>query len=229
MIEDALRGHGTRARAVHEKAYLKSDLEHLGTTVPQTRRAVTTAVRGRTLTHADVLATVDELWSTGVFELRFAAVELLVVAAKRDLLVARDLALVETLVRASRTWALVDPLAIYVTGALAGGAGRVLDRWARDDDFWIRRAAMLALLVPLRAGGGDFDRFARYADAMLDDTEFFIRKAIGWVLRETSKRRPDLVAAWLMPRAARAAGLVVREASKHLPASQRAALLAAHR
>ena len=228
MIEDVLRGQGTRARAVHEKAYLKSDLEHLGTTVPQTRRAVTTAIRGRTLTRADVLATVDELWGE-VFELRFAAVELLVIAAKRDLLVAKDLALVETLAREARTWALVDPLAIYVTGALVGGAGRVLDRWARDDDFWIRRLAMLALLVPLREGGGDFDRFARYADAMLDDTEFFIRKAIGWVLRETSKRRPDLVFAWLEPRAARAAGLVVREASKHLPAAQRAALRAAHR
>ena len=37
---------------------------------------------------------------------------------------------------------------------------------------------------------------------MLDEKEFFIRKAIGWVLRETSKQRPDEVYAWLLPRAA---------------------------
>jgi 3-methyladenine DNA glycosylase AlkD len=47
---------------------------------------------------------------------------------------------------------------------------------------------------------------------MLDDDEFFIRKAIGWVLRDAAKKRPDLVYAWLAPRAARASGLTVREA-----------------
>jgi len=64
----------------------------------------------------------------------------------------------------------------------------VLDRCC-DDDFWLRRSAMLGLLRPLRAGGGDFERFARYADAMLEEKEFFVRKAIGWVLREVAKRR----------------------------------------
>ena len=45
----------------------------------------------------------------------------------------------------------------------------------------------------LRRGTGDFERFARYADAMLDEREFFVRKAIGWVLRDTARKRPDLV------------------------------------
>ena len=105
--------------------------------------------------------------------------------------------------------------------------GAVLDRWASDDDFWIRRSALLALLIPLRTGGGDFDRFGRYADAMLDETEFFIRKAIGWVLRDTSRKRPDMVYEWLLPRAARCSGVTIREAVKYLPPDQRAAILAA--
>jgi len=83
--------------------------------------------------------------------------------------------------------------------------------------------------VPLRRGGGDFERFARYADAMLDEHEFFIRKAIGWVLRETGKRRPDLVADWLAPRIPRASGVTVREAVKPLPPARREELLAAYR
>ena len=74
--------------------------------------------------------------------------------------------------------------------------GSVLDRWARDDNFWIRRSAMFALLKPSRRGEGDFERFAGYADAMLEEKEFFIRKAIGWVLRETAKKQPDLVHGW---------------------------------
>ncbi len=83
---------------------------------------------------------------------------------------------------------------------------------------------MLALLVPLRRGDGDFDRFARYADAKLEEREFFIRKAIGWVLRDTSRIRPDLVYGWLLPRAAWASGVTLREAVKHLTHDQQVAV-----
>lgn len=72
-----------------------------------------------------------------------------------------------------------------------------------------------------------FERFSRYADAMLDDSEFFIRKAIGWVLRDTAKKRPDLVYRWLLPRSSRASGVTIREAVKPLSIPQREAVLAA--
>jgi 3-methyladenine DNA glycosylase AlkD len=105
--------------------------------------------------------------------------------------------------------------------------GVVLDRWAKDHDFWIRRAALLALLGPLRRGEGDFGRLAGYADAMLGDKEFFVRKAIGWVLRDTAKKRPGLIFAWLLPRASRASAVTIREAIKPLPEPQRRAVIAA--
>lgn len=87
---------------------------------------------------------------------------------------------------------------------------------------------MLALLPPLRRGAGDFRRFARYADAALDEPEFFLRKPIGWVLRETAKRRPDLVYEWLSPRIARVSGVTLREAVRYLSAAQRDELLTAY-
>ena len=62
---------------------------------------------------------------------------------------------------------------------------------------------------------------------MLDEREFFIRKAIGWVLRDTARKRPDLVYQWLLPRASRASGVTIREAVKPLTEGQRAALLSA--
>jgi 3-methyladenine DNA glycosylase AlkD len=62
---------------------------------------------------------------------------------------------------------------------------------------------------------------------MLDEKEFFIRKAIGWVLRDTARTRPDLVFAWLLPRAALASGVTLREALKPLHPEQREAILAA--
>jgi 3-methyladenine DNA glycosylase AlkD len=135
---------------------------------------------------------------------------------------------VERLLRESSTWALVDPLAEHVAGGLVErhpGLAATLDRWSGDDDFWIRRSAMLALLRPLRRGDGDFERFGSYADGMLDEREFFIRKAIGWVLRDTSRKRPELVYEWVAPRASRCSGVTIREAVKHLSEAQRAEIL----
>lgn len=69
------------------------------------------------------------------------------------------------------------------------------------------------------------DRFGRYADGLLDEREFFVRKAIGGVLRETGKKRPDLVYSWLAPRAHRASGVTLCEAVKYLPAKRRSTLM----
>ena len=157
-----------------------------------------------------------------------AAVELL--ELRQDLLLASDIDLIERLLRESRTWALVDGLAASVVGDLVERypeLSETLDRWSTDEDFWIRRSALLALLLPLGRGQGDFERFGRYADAMLEDREFFIRKAIGWVLRDTARKRPDLVFEWLAPRAARASGVTIREAQKHLSAEQQSEIAAA--
>ena len=228
-IEARLRAQGTRERAEGSKRYLKSELDFLGTTVWQIRREVkSVAADRRGLSHAELVALGDALWSRPVFERRLAACFLL--EAYPDLLAARDLTLLLRLVRASKTWALVDVLAEDVVGEVLvrdpAAASRV-DRWASDSDFWVRRAALLAQLRPLHQGAS-FARFAGYADGMLDEKEFFIRKAIGWVLRETGKKRPDEVFAWLAPRTGRASGVTVREAVKYLHPEQRDALMTAY-
>lgn len=64
---------------------------------------------------------------------------------------------------------------------------------------------------------------------MLDEKEFFIRKAIGWVLRETSKRRPRLVVDFVGERIDRIAGLTLREAVRHLDPAEAARLMAVYR
>jgi 3-methyladenine DNA glycosylase AlkD len=228
-IDADLRTRGTPDRALHEKAYLKSQLEHYGASVPAIRAvAKEFAAQHRSPQHDDLVALASALWSMPVHECRMATVELLDIYV--ELLVPEDAESIERFLREARTWALVDSLSASVMGRLVERfveLGAVLDRWASDEDYWIRRASLLALLVPLRRGAGDFDRFSRYADAMLDEREFFIRKAIGWVLRDTARKRPDLVYQWLLPRASRASGVTIREAVKPLSQVQRAEVLAA--
>lgn len=229
QLDADLRARSNPERAEHERAYLKSSLEHYGVAVPQIRAvAKSLTTRHRDLSHDDIIELIGALWAAPVHDRRVAAVEIL--ALSTDRLSVADMPMLERLLRESRTWALVDALSTAVVGSLVERERRAadeLERWARDDDFWIRRAALLALLVPLRRGAGDFERFGRYADALLSDREFFVRKAIGWVLRDTARRRPDLVFEWLLPRAARASAVTVREALKPLSEQQRAAVQSA--
>ena len=136
------------------------------------------------------------------------------------------------MLRDSKTWALVDHLSVHLAGPLVERYQELaakLDRWSEDTDFWIRRAALLALLLPLRRGEGDWQRFTRYADSMLEEKEFFIRKAIGWVLREASKKTPERVGDFVAPRIDRISGVTLREAVKYLPPDDGEALLEAYR
>lgn len=230
-IQRALVGASRPERAAKERAYLKSDLDHLGVSVPAIRSVVTGVHRDHPdLGHDQLVALVQTLWAVPIHERRAAAVHLL--DAYGALLSPADVPLLERLLRESRTWALVDDLAASVLGPLVEREDAALDpvlrRWAVDPDPWIRRASLLAHLVALREGRGNVERFTDLADQLLEDRERFVAKAIGWVLRDTAKRRPELVTAWLLPRAARASRITVREAVKRLPEQDRAAILAAH-
>ena len=226
-IERRLSAAGTPARAVASRAYLKSRLAFTGTDVPTVRRHVAAWRRAHAgLPIAQVLRLADALWHRGVYELQLFAAELLVFEVDR--LTPRHLPRIERLLRQAHTWALVDVLAPRVVGPLLERHGRAvgvaLDRWARDDNFWLRRASLLALLLPMRRGDGDWQRFTRYAGALADDREFFVRKAIGWVLREAAPRQAAQVVAFLEPRVGVVSGVTWREAVKKLPAPTRRTL-----
>lgn len=216
QIDERLRALGTAERAAREKRYLKSELTFFGARVPEVRAVVNEAVGE--LAREDAVSLAVALWREPVHERRIAAVEVL--RRRVHSLDLSDLDLVEKLIRESRTWALVDELAASVAGMIAvrdRAAWRRIDAWVKDPDFWVRRSALLALLPGVRAGEPDLDRFERYAVPLLGEREFFIRKAIGWVLREISKRDPGWVIAWTREHNAEMSGVTFREAVRRLP------------
>ena len=240
-IERTLRAVGEPRRGVGQKADREKHipnppgpglgLEYLGARVPQVRQTTKAALKAHPeMGREELVALATLLWNRGIYDLRLAAIDAL--TARNSLLEPEDLDAFEPFVRQAQTWALLDTLAISVLAPIVERFPKLtatLDRWAEDGDFWVRRTAMLALLPALRRGGGDFERFAGYAEAMLDEREFFIRKAIGWVLREVSKKRPALVAEWLAPRTGQASGVTFREAVKYLAPDDRERLTAAWR
>lgn len=214
-IEKELKAVGRPDRAASEALYLKSDLRFFGAAQAEIRRSARAVAKKGSLPHDDLVPVVETLWAKPVFELRMAATMLLDLHVNQ--LDRVDLDMLERFIRDSKTWALVDPLSGDVVGKmnLSHPLRRSLDRWARDDDFWVRRSSLLAELRRLKEGAA-FAPFAKRADQMLEEKEFFIRKAIDWVLREMSKKRPDEVYEWIASRTHRVSGVTIREVVKYL-------------
>jgi 3-methyladenine DNA glycosylase AlkD len=216
-LTDELRALGSPERARSERAYLKSEYVHLGAGVPAVRSVAKAHIRGARPSHDQLVALVDVLWDSEIYERRLLGVELVLATPK--VWGVSDLVWIEGLLRRCHTWALVDGLAAHGVGRIvaADPAGfEVLDRWVGDGDMWVRRSAVLALR-DLARDGREFDRFERYADLLLAESEFFIRKVLGWVARETGRRHPELVSPWVRANLARMNGVTIREAVKHLP------------
>ena len=125
--------------------------------------------------------------------------------------------------RESPTWAYVDGLAGNVAGEIAAA-----DRQARGAHRRVGRgrgllgAQVRTVVAAARhpAGTPDLASFTWYAEPMLAEKEFFIRKAIGWVLRETSRRDPAWVAKWTEGHISEISGVALREAIRRLPADE---------
>jgi 3-methyladenine DNA glycosylase AlkD len=214
-----LRAIGTPERAAAAKAYMKSELHFDGVRVPALRAEARAFLKAQPEIDRDALVAIaGALFATDHFELRSAAIELL--ALRRALLVPGDATWLVEMARRGACWAHVDDLVTSVLDPLLDGDASLARRvraWAKDRSFWVRRTALLAQLGELRRGRGDFALFAEIAEPMLDEKEFFIRKAIGWVLREVSKKRPALVGGFVCAHAGRLSGVTWREATKYLP------------
>jgi 3-methyladenine DNA glycosylase AlkD len=166
--------------------------------------------------HDDLFAIADALWVEPVHELRLAAIELLQAVPRR--IDADDMPWMDRHLRECRTWALVDPLAGLVVADLVPRAPEVLtdlDRWVTDPDFWMRRSAMLGLRSAVRRGD-QLDVLFDFAERLLPDTEFFVRKAIGWVLREVAPHHPREVSAWLREHIGEISLITLREPVRKL-------------
>ncbi|MFD4957546.1 DNA alkylation repair protein [Microbacterium sp. NPDC058389] len=213
-IRSALREAADPDRAPGQQAYMKSDMPFLGVRVPDARRVAKSRAKGRDA--AALRATALELWDAADHrEERYAAMALLSLAPVRaDPAV---VPLVEHMVRTGQWWDYTDELAHRLAelhDARPIETAALVHTWARDPDLWIRRIAILSQL----------GRGIRLDPAVLADTiapstadpEFFLRKAIGWALREYARVAPEWVRAYVDEH--EVSPLTRREALKHVGA-----------
>ena len=215
----ALREAADPGRAPQQQAYMKSDMPYFGVGVPQCRRIASSVFRKHPLPDARAWeAAIVDLWRKAAHrEERYAAVELLLFGRYSSWLEPARVPLIEELVVTGAWWDYVDAIAGRGVGTMLGAhpgpVKAVLREWANDDNIWKRRTAMLAQLRARRAT--DTNLLADVIRPSIGESEFFLRKGIGWALREYSKTDPAWVTEFVRTHA-ELSDLSRREALKHV-------------
>jgi 3-methyladenine DNA glycosylase AlkD len=128
------------------------------------------------------------------------------------------LPLCKRLVEQGAWWDLVDWIATKLVSPIVDKHRRVaapaMRKWIEDPHLWVRRTAILSQLSNKREA--DLDMLFGFCLARAEEKDFFIRKAIGWALRDHSKTHPTEIRAFLISHKHRFSNLSVREGGKHI-------------
>jgi 3-methyladenine DNA glycosylase AlkD len=202
------------------QAYLKSTMPCRGITAPVLRQIVRTRnseAPARSMAEWRRIAL--RLWrEAGFREERHAAIEFVRLKAYRPFRVLAAVPSIEEMIVTGAWWDLVDPLATDVLGDVLEAEPRatasLMRRWSHDSDLWRRRSSILCQIGFKHET--DLDLLYDCIEPNLGDRNFFIRKAIGWALRQHAWTDPREVQRYVRRHRARLSPLSIREALENL-------------
>jgi len=211
-----LREAANPERAPDMVRYMKDQFGFLGITSPERKALEKPLLRVAKDAEIDeILEVADRCWDEDAREFQYVGCVLLRAQSKK--LTPPDLERLRHFISTKSWWDTVDALAAHPLGTIVANfpeLGAVMDEWIDDADMWVARAAILHQLGYKH--DVDQDRLFGHALKRCGDTEFFIRKSLGWALRSYARVAPDEVRAFVTKNEGRLSGLTRREAMKHL-------------
>lgn len=216
-VRTALASVADAQRAPAMRAYMRDQFEFLGVMATPRREVLRPLFRGKR-SSAELLACANALWTLPQREYHYAAVDLLRRQWKAFALTDID-AMLE-LAQRNSWWDTVDTLSDVIGDIVRAAraddpkAQRGMDLALKHRDMWVRRIAMLHQLG--WRDDTDEKRLFSYALKLAGEEDFFIRKAIGWALRDYAHHNPQAVRDFLATAGERLSPLTRREAAKHL-------------
>lgn len=198
------------------RAYMRNQFDYLGIATAEFRAAIRPVFRGLPELNATaLLAIANDLWQMHEREYQYCAIGLLL--HREGALRSKDLPAILRLVQKKPWWDTVDSFAKLVGMIVRRDKAKgqpIMDRAVQSSNFWVRRIAMIHQLG--WRGDTDTARLFFYAEQLAPEKEFFIRKAVGWALRDYARHDSAAVRAFLKKAKAKLSPLSYREASKHL-------------
>lgn len=220
QLRAELAAAGDPDRAAAQERYMKGVMPYHGLSQPQLRALLRPHLKAfAPRDRAEWEGTVRAWWDGATHrEEQYAALAVARHPSARGWQDVRELDLYRHLVVTGAWWDVVDVIAGHLVGDVLAGhraeATPVVREWAVDEDLWLRRASVICQL-----GHGeqtDVDLLAFAVESNVDDPSFWLRKGIGWALRQYARTDPAWVRGYVDLLGDRLSGLSRREATKHL-------------
>jgi 3-methyladenine DNA glycosylase AlkD len=219
-LRKALRAAGDPVKATAMQAYMKSAMPYHGVPMPLLRRILTTSfadVQFPTAAHWQ--AQVRDLWRHAQFrEERYAAMHLAGDRRAQAFQTPSAMKLYEELIVSGAWWDYVDDIAAHRVGPILRDYPAAMRRrmlsWSKSRDMWKRRTAIICQL----GFKEETDLPLLYAciEPSLGSPEFFLRKAIGWALRQYAWTDPTEIHRYVRRHRTQLSALSCREALKNI-------------
>jgi 3-methyladenine DNA glycosylase AlkD len=223
-LRTRFRAKANDEHAAFHKNYHKSTKDFYGLYNKELTEAFQAVFpRKEKLDRDEVIPLALQLWSSNWFEEQAAGLSLLARIAKQ--LTPKDLPMLKKIADECEGWAMLDYLATVPLGMLALNYGddvySKVRKWTKSKHMWTRRAAILIHVLPGRKKALNETYAWSTFEELLHEKEFFIRKAIGWTLRELAKHYPEKVFEFIRENKEKMSGLTFREGSRKLPEAMR--------
>ncbi|KKP29913.1 MAG: hypothetical protein UR12_C0001G0048 [candidate division TM6 bacterium GW2011_GWF2_30_66] len=212
VLEQKFIKNSDKDRALQQQRYMKSSMPYYGVTMPQVRAITKGSLKQyapesnqeyrETLIYIFKNAEYREFWYSGIeYADNF-----------KKFITQENLDVYIEIVRITRWWDIVDYVAANFIGkALIGSENisKISRKLIEDEELWVRRTGLLLQLKYKEKT--DFDLLKELVLKMAHEKDFFIRKAIGWMLRQYSYVDPDSVKSFIEENRDKLSGLSIRE------------------
>lgn len=199
--------------------YIGTRLRSLGIRAPEIHamaREFSASHRNAELEEVHTVA--DELWHSGIFEARSLAASILMRFRRR--LDKNSFELISGWYDDVDNWANCDAVSVFVLAEFMFRDDDItlrVSEWVKSPNPWKRRGAVTSTIPANRKGMSDAETVLGMVRSLLDDDEYFVKKSLGWVLRELGKSRPEIVASFLTEHGNRLSKEQLRKAVKYIP------------
>ena len=206
--------HKNEEQAQRMSKYMLNKFEYIGIKTPERREIFKNFFKEYKNGEKIDWEFVNKCWENKYREFQYVGADYL--KNMKDKLTIDDIPKFKRLILEKSWWDTIDNLDMTI-GALAlkdSNVNKILLEWSLDENIWLRRIAIDHQL--LRKEKTDIELLEKILKNNLEQTEFFINKAIGWALRDYSKTNPEWVKNFIEKNKEKMAKLSIREASKYL-------------
>lgn len=203
--------------ALQQKAYMKDQFAFFGLKAPERRQLHRPFLQKKHLPEKDVAVQIaKELYAQPQRELHYFAIELMAKYVKSY--EKKDIHWIEFLITHNSWWDTVDFVAAKIAGAYFNLFPEqitiVTQKWINSGNLWLQRSALLFQLKYKENTNEEL--LAKYILQLADDDDFFIRKSIGWILREYAKTHADWVKNFVQQNVDKLSELSKKEALRNM-------------